>query len=105
MTTCPSGVHYMHLVDQAREYIEATYKRPLMDRMLRAVLALGHPASDAVPAGAAGGQDRAAVCAADAGRPAEGDAAMAPKVIPPVSRNDDPQTFAATRPRAGCGWR
>ena len=35
MTTCPSGVHYMHLVDHAREHIEATYKRPLMDRLLR----------------------------------------------------------------------
>jgi glycolate oxidase iron-sulfur subunit len=29
MTTCPSGVNYMHLVDHAREYIEQTYKRPL----------------------------------------------------------------------------
>lgn len=39
MTTCPSGVHYMHLVDHARSYIEATYKRPWHDRLLRAVLA------------------------------------------------------------------
>src|SRR5579863_8474139 len=39
MTTCPSGVHYMHLVDHARAYIEATYKRPFGDRLLRAVLA------------------------------------------------------------------
>ena len=38
MTTCPSGVHYMHLVDHAREHIETTYKRPLADRMLRALL-------------------------------------------------------------------
>ena len=29
MTTCPSGVHYMHLVDYAREHIEKTYKRPI----------------------------------------------------------------------------
>jgi glycolate oxidase iron-sulfur subunit len=28
MTTCPSGVHYMHLVDHAREYIEQNYSRP-----------------------------------------------------------------------------
>ena len=28
MTTCPSGVHYMHLVDHARDHIEQTYKRP-----------------------------------------------------------------------------
>jgi glycolate oxidase iron-sulfur subunit len=39
MTTCPSGVHYMHLVDHAREHIEKTYKRPLIDRTLRALLA------------------------------------------------------------------
>jgi glycolate oxidase iron-sulfur subunit len=39
MTTCPSGVHYMHLVDHARAHIEQTYRRPLADRLLRAVLA------------------------------------------------------------------
>ena len=39
MTTCPSGVHYMHLVDHAREHIEKTYKRPLGDRLLRDLLA------------------------------------------------------------------
>ena len=39
MTTCPSGVHYMHLVDQGRVRIEKTYPRPLTDRLLRAVLA------------------------------------------------------------------
>jgi len=39
MTTCPSGVHYMHLVDHARSYIEATYTRPGHDRFLRGLLA------------------------------------------------------------------
>ncbi|MEX0809847.1 MAG: glycolate oxidase subunit GlcF [Dongiaceae bacterium] len=39
MTTCPSGVHYMHLVDIGRAHIEKTYRRPLPDRALRAVLA------------------------------------------------------------------
>jgi len=39
MTTCPSGVHYMHLVDHAREHIEKTYKRPLADRLIRGLLA------------------------------------------------------------------
>ena len=39
MTPCPSGVHYMHLVDHARSYIEATYRRPWHDRLLRALLA------------------------------------------------------------------
>ncbi|MGF1608410.1 MAG: glycolate oxidase subunit GlcF [Kiloniellales bacterium] len=39
MTTCPSGVHYMHLVDHARRHVEATYKRPPADRLLRKLLA------------------------------------------------------------------
>ena len=39
MTTCPSGVHYMHLVDHARVHIENTYSRPLGDRLLRSMLA------------------------------------------------------------------
>ncbi len=39
MTTCPSGVNYMHLVDHARIHIENTYKRPLKDRLMRATLA------------------------------------------------------------------
>ena len=99
MTTCPSGVHYMHLVDHAREYIERTYRRPLMDRMLRAVLAwvLPHPM-----------RFRVALLGAKIARPFAGllpDARlramlrMAPKVIPPVSRNDDPQSFPAVGPR------
>jgi len=43
MTTCPSGVHYMHLVDHARQHIERTYQRPLSDRLMRAVLAFVLP--------------------------------------------------------------
>jgi glycolate oxidase iron-sulfur subunit len=39
MTTCPSGVNYMHLVDHARSYIAQRYRRPIMDRLFRAVLA------------------------------------------------------------------
>jgi glycolate oxidase iron-sulfur subunit len=43
MTTCPSGVNYMHLVDEARAHVEETYRRPLFDRALRAVLAYAMP--------------------------------------------------------------
>ena len=95
MTTCPSGVHYMHLVDQARNYIEQTYRRPLMDRALRAVLAAVIP----YPM-----RFRIALLGAKIARPLAfllPDArlramlAMAPAVIPPVSRNDDAQVFAA----------
>jgi glycolate oxidase iron-sulfur subunit len=39
MTTCPSGVNYMHLVDHARAHIEKSYKRPVFDRAIRWVLA------------------------------------------------------------------
>jgi glycolate oxidase iron-sulfur subunit len=99
MTTCPSGVHYMHLVDHAREYIEQTYRRPWSDRALRWVLArvLPHPT-----------RFRLALLGAKIGRPFRAlmpDARlramleMAPKVIPPVSRNDDPQVFPAQGPR------
>ena len=95
MTTCPSGVHYMHLVDHAREYIERTYRRPFGDRALRWLLAriLPYP-----------GRFRLALVAAKLGRPFRRlvpDARlramldMAPRRIPPVSRNDDPQVFAA----------
>ena len=94
MSTCPSGVHYMHLVDQARAYIEATYKRPFMDRMLRAVLARIIPYPMRFRLAMAGAKlarpFRALV--PDARLRAMLDMAAVP--IPPVSRNDDPQVFA-----------
>lgn len=43
MTTCPSGVNYMHLVDQARVKIEEDYTRPPTERLLRSVLAFVLP--------------------------------------------------------------
>ena len=43
MTTCPSGVHYMHLVDHARAHVEQTYRRPLKDRLVRWLLAMVLP--------------------------------------------------------------
>ena len=99
MTTCPSGVHYMHLVDHARAHIEATYRRPLMDRLLRAALVriLPYPM-----------RFRLALLAAKIGRPfaplipdarLRAMLQMAPARIPPVSRNDDPQSFAPLAPR------
>ncbi|MCA0846200.1 glycolate oxidase subunit GlcF [Salipiger thiooxidans] len=95
MTTCPSGVHYMHLVDHARAYIEENYKRPWSDRALRWLLAqiIPHPT-----------RFRMALLGAKIGRPfarflpdprLRAMLDMAPKTIPPVSRNDDPQSFAA----------
>ena len=46
MTTCPSGVHYMHLVDQARVRIARDYTRPLVEQALRKVLAWVLPRPD-----------------------------------------------------------
>ncbi|MDF1606798.1 glycolate oxidase subunit GlcF [Hoeflea sp. YIM 152468] len=60
MTTCPSGVNYMHLVDHARVHIEKTYKRPLMNRITRGLLALVLPYP---------GRFRASLHAARLGRP------------------------------------
>lgn len=99
MTTCPSGVHYMHLIDHAREYIEDNYRRPPVERPLRWALAriLPYP-----------GRFRLALLGAKLGRPFRRlvpDARlramldMAPRDIPPPSRNDDPQVFPAIGPR------
>ena len=45
MTTCPAGVDYMHLVDNARAHIARTYERPFFDRLMRSALnaILPHP--------------------------------------------------------------
>ncbi len=94
MTTCPSGVNYMHLVDHARQHIEKTYKRPLADRALRRLLgtvlprpslfrlalrgaALGKAFSSLMPA-----RLRAML-------------ALAPASLPAASPMDRPQIFPA----------
>ena len=43
MTTCPSGVNYMHLIDHGRNYVEETYKRPFLDRTFRNILSFVLP--------------------------------------------------------------
>ena len=40
MTTCPSGVNYMHLIDHGRKHIEKNYKRPFFDRLIRNFLSI-----------------------------------------------------------------
>lgn len=98
MTTCPSGVHYMHLVDHARAYIEEHHKRSLSDRALRWVLAkiIPYPM-----------RFRVALLLAKIGRPfaflvpdarLKAMLRMAPKRIPPVSRHDRPQSFVPKAP-------
>ncbi|MDJ0822023.1 MAG: glycolate oxidase subunit GlcF [Paracoccaceae bacterium] len=99
MTTCPSGVHYMHLVDHAREYIEEHYDRPWHDRALRWLLAriLPYPMRFRVAMLGAKMAKPFARLIPDARLRAM--LAMAPKTIPPVSRNDDPQVFAPATER------
>ncbi|MEL6227922.1 MAG: 4Fe-4S dicluster domain-containing protein, partial [Pseudomonadota bacterium] len=98
MTTCPSGVHYMHLVDHARHHIEKTYTRPLPERMLRWVLSKVLPNATLF---------RLALLGANVGKPfkrflpgrLKGLVGMAPASIPSPSRVDRPQAFAAAGPR------
>jgi len=94
MTTCPSSVHYMHLVDHARAHIEETYKRPFMDRLLRGLLARVLPNPTLF---------RLSLRLAQIGRlfafamPARLRAmlALAPKSLPAPSELDKPQVFRA----------
>jgi glycolate oxidase iron-sulfur subunit len=100
MTTCPSGVHYMHLVDHARAHIERTYRRPFGERLLRALLAQLMPYPR---------RFRLALAAAPLGKPLAPLAAacgfkrlaamlrLAPWGWP--HRPLDPQTFPASGPR------
>jgi len=99
MTTCPSGVNYMHLVDHARAHIEKTYKRPLADRMMRSLLAFVLPSP---------GRFRAALMLAKLGRPfgrifeavpalkpLSTMLALAPVSVPRRSRNSSPGVHQA----------
>lgn len=94
MTTCPSGVHYMHLVDHARAYIDETYVRPMPERMLRRLLATVLPNP---------GLFRLALLGARLARPfagllpgrLKGMVAMAPGKLPRRSPTDRPQVFPA----------
>ena len=95
MSTCPSGVNYMHLVDHARAYIEQTYKRSWSDRLLRWTLARILPYPN---------RFRLALLGARMMRPLrhlmpdprlKAMLEMVPKQIPARSVNDDAQTFPA----------
>lgn len=105
MTTCPSGVNYMHLVDHARMHIEKTYRRPLADRMFRNLLAAVLPYP---------GRFRMALAAARIGRPFAGLFAavgplkplaamlkLAPAAVPPRSPSERPATHRAAGERHG----
>ncbi len=103
MTTCPSGVHYMHLVDHARKHIHETYRRDLPDRLLRRLLAwllpyparfrlalaaakLVKPLSGFIPDGLLQGRAKAML-------------SLTPRRIHAPSPQDRPQVFASEGPR------
>lgn len=94
MTTCPSGVHYMHLIDHAREYVEQKYTRKWDDRAIRWMLARILPHSN---------RFRLAMFGAKIAKPfapilpkkIRSMVEFAPNKLPPKSPNDRPQTFAA----------
>ena len=99
MSTCPSGVNYMHLVDHARAYIEQTYKRSWSDRLLRWTLARILPYPN---------RFRLALLGARIMRPLrylmpdprlQAMLEMAPEHIPARSLNDDAQIFPSQGPQ------
>ena len=94
MTTCPSSVHYMHLVDHARAHIERTFERPLADRLVRRLLALILPRPALFRAALVGG-----ILAKPFAKllPARLAAmlALAPSALPTPSPVDRPQIFPA----------
>jgi glycolate oxidase iron-sulfur subunit len=106
MTTCPSGVNYMHLVDHARRYIEETYQRPWHERLMRNVLARVLPNPRLF---------RLALLGARAGRPLAGlipgqgmlaqrlraMLSLAPARLPPPSAAQAPQVHRAQGERRG----
>ena len=105
VTTCPSGVDYMHLVDHARMHIEETYRRPFWDRLTRNVLAAVLPYP---------GRFRFALKAAALGRPFAGLLKktaplrafgamldLAPRKVPAPSKSAEPGMHSAAGERRG----
>jgi len=106
MTTCPSGVHYMHLVDHARAHIEESYQRPVTDRLVRWLLAFVLPYP---------GRFRLSIFAAFFTRPFAGVLrrmsgpfkrlgamlALAPSKLPPRSVHEGKVVLPAAGPRRG----
>jgi glycolate oxidase iron-sulfur subunit len=104
MTTCPSGVHYMHLVDHARAHIEATYSRPPLERILRSVLARVLPNNRAFRwalRGARTGKPLAGLFAAVGLAPIAALLRLAPARLPAMSALEGRRRFQSRGPRKG----
>ena len=94
MTTCPSGVNYMHLVDQARRRIAETFRRPFSDRLLRGALALVLPRPLLFRAALIAGRLARPLLRLMPGR-LGAIAALVPDRVPAPSALGRPQVFAA----------
>jgi glycolate oxidase iron-sulfur subunit len=98
MTTCPSGVHYMHLVDHGRAHIARRHRRPIAERALRALLALVLPRPWLFRLALLGAGLARPLAALLPGR-LKGMVGLAPEALPGPSPVDRPQVFAAEGPR------
>jgi glycolate oxidase iron-sulfur subunit len=106
MTTCPSGVNYMHLVDHARTYIEQTYRRPFAERGLRSLLGWLLPRPALFRLALAGARVTRPL-----GRLVPGQSmlaqrlramlSLAPAEVPPSSPSERPKVYAAEGVRKG----
>ncbi len=97
MTTCPSGVHYMHLVDHGRAHVEKTYRRPFLDRTLRALLATVLPRPTLFRLALVGGMLARPFARFLPGR-LGAMLRLTPASLPNPSPMDRPQIFAAQGP-------
>ncbi len=106
MTTCPSGVHYMHLVDHGRRHIEETYKRPLHERALRELLERVLPNPRLFRLALMGARVTRPLAAMIPGQSALADRLramlrLAPGKLPPPSPMQEPQVHRAEGKRRG----
>ncbi|MEW9856399.1 glycolate oxidase subunit GlcF [Novosphingobium sp. M1R2S20] len=103
MTTCPSGVNYMHLVDHARAYIEQNYRRPLRERLYRNLLAYVLPHPDrfrlALRLSKFGRPFQSWMAKADALKPLSAMLALAPEQTPREARGEAPVARGESRGR------
>src|SRR5262249_47220331 len=104
MTTCPSGVNYMHLVDHARAHIEATYARPPVDRLLRgrsARVRRDNRRLGGLPAGARMGKPFAGLFAALGLKPVAAMLRLAPARLPAKFAGSGRRLFPPSAPHRG----
>ncbi|MBX6745199.1 MAG: glycolate oxidase subunit GlcF [Acetobacteraceae bacterium] len=106
MTTCPSGVHYMHLVDHARRYIEDTYQRPWPERALRRMLGMVLPYPQRFRLALQGGRLGRRLAGlipggSQTGRRLRAMLSLTPDHLPPPSPMQRPQVHKAQGERRG----